>query len=795
MGKNFKIAIVGSGPAGLSAAARAARRGVPHILLERSSHIATTLHRFQKGKAVMAAPDNLPLRSDIGFRMGSREEILDIWSRHVQDGVNLRLNAEVSGVSGSRGNFSLSLSDGDTVSAETLVLAVGLQGNINRLTVPGAESPLIQYQLDDPDEYHGETIVVIGAGDAAIENAIALAQQNTVIMVNRAAEFARAKQGNLDLVTKAIAAGRIECYFSAVPVAVSPDSITLRTGDGEARIRCDRVIARLGASPPRRFVESCGVIFPSPDPTALPEVSASYETNVSGLYIIGALGGYPLIKQALNQGYEVVEHILGHKVRPVDEPVLREKFAQLGDVDVDAMIARIRQNIPLFLNLNTLLLRELLLDSTIHLLDPGAVVFRRNDYTNSFFTIVDGAVDIQIDPENPAQVITLGAGEYFGEMGLISGRRRTATVTVRNRCLLIETSRRSMLKLRASAHSVRNVMDRTAVIRQISSYLAPGLDRSKLARLAETATIQQYNAGNSLFRQGEPGDCLHIIRSGSVTVSSTIGGREVVLTYLAAGNYVGEMALLADTPRTATVRAAVKTETIRIDGEAFKALIADEHELRAEMERKFSGRIMHNERIANSPQAGNIIEFMVSQGLGEATDVLLIDEALCVRCDNCERACAETHGGVSRLDREAGASLATLHIPTSCRHCEHPHCMADCPPDAIHRNPNGEVYVTDACIGCGNCERNCPYGVIHMASQANAHGSFLGWLLFGRGREPGSRASDKTAGGADRKTAVKCDMCKDLTAGPACVRACPTGAALRASPEEFMSLAALTQNR
>lgn len=795
MGESYKIAIVGAGPAGLSAAARAARRGVPHILLERGGQIATTLHRFQKGKTVMATPDNLPLRSDVSFGMGSREEILAAWTGHLQSGINLRPNAEVSRVAGSRGNFLLTLADGDTVSAEILVLAIGLQGNINRLTIPGADSPLVQYQLDDPDEYHGETVVVVGAGDAAIENAIALAQYNTVVMVNRAAEFARAKQGNLERVTKAIAAGRIECYFNTVPVAVDSESITLRTGDGEARIRCDRVIARLGASPPRRFVESCGVIFPSPDPAALPEVSASYETNISGLYIIGALGGYPLIKQALNQGYEVVEHILGHEVRPADEPVLREKFSCLGSIDVDVTIERIRQNIPLFSGLNTLLLRELLLDSTIHLLDPGDVVFRRNDYTNSFFTIVDGAVDIQVDPENPERVITLGSGEYFGEMGLISGRRRSATVVVRQRCLLIETSRRSMLKLRASVQSVRDVMDRTAVVRQISSYLAPGLDRSKLARLAETATIHHYDAGTSLFRQGDPGDCLHIIRSGSVTVSSKIGGREVVLTYLAAGNYVGEMALLADTPRTATVRAAVKTETIRIDGESFKALIADEHELRAEMERKFSSRIMHNERIANSPQAGSIIEFMVSQGLGEATDVLLIDESLCVRCDNCEKACADTHGGISRLDREAGPSLATLHIPTSCRHCEHPHCMADCPPDAIHRNSNGEVYITDACIGCGNCERNCPYGVIHMASQAGTQGGFLAWLLFGRGREPGSKVPDNAPDGSLRKTAVKCDMCKDLTAGPACVRACPTGAALRASPEEFMSLAALTQNR
>ena len=78
-------------------------------------------------------------------------------------------------------------------------------------------------------------------------------------------------------------------------------------------------------------------------------------------------------------------------------------------------------------------------------------------------------------------------------------------------------------------------------------------------------------------------------------------------------------------------------------------------------------------------------QFLLDNGLGEATDVLLIDEKLCVGCDNCENACADSHDGLSRLNREAGRSHAHLHVPTSCRHCEHPHCMADCPPNAIKK--------------------------------------------------------------------------------------------------------------
>ncbi|MGZ4994855.1 MAG: FAD-binding protein, partial [Methylobacter sp.] len=52
----YRVAIVGAGPAGLSAAIRAAETGLSHILLEAESHLSNTIHRFQKGKYVMAEP-------------------------------------------------------------------------------------------------------------------------------------------------------------------------------------------------------------------------------------------------------------------------------------------------------------------------------------------------------------------------------------------------------------------------------------------------------------------------------------------------------------------------------------------------------------------------------------------------------------------------------------------------------------------------------------------------------------------------------------------------------------------
>ncbi len=100
--------------------------------------------------------------------------------------------------------------------------------------------------------------------------------------------------------------------------------------------------------------------------------------------------------------------------------------------------------------------------------------------------------------------------------------------------------------------------------------------------------------------------------------------------------------------------------------------------------------------------------------------------------------------------------------------------MLDCPPDAIVRDPRGEVYIKSNCIGCGNCERNCPYDNIFMVHKEPQH-SLFGWIkgLFKKEEE------------VERTVAVKCDLCRDIKGGPACVRSCPTGAAIRLTPEEY----------
>ena len=802
-GNGYTLAIIGGGPGGLSAAAHAAGLGITHILLEASPAHANTIQRYQKGKHVMAEPGALPLRSDLPFDPGSRETILANWGNGLaQQRVNIRYGAEVVGIEGATPAFQIRLKDGASVTAERVILAIGVQGNPRKLGVPGENLPCVQYTLDDPDEYRDETIVVVGAGDAAIENAIALARQNRVLIVNRSDEFNRVKEGNLSLVLKAIEDQRLECAYKAASTAIERTAdghrylLTLAVDQGESRVECDRIIARIGAVPPRKFVEACGIRFPNTDSTALPVLSSRYESSVPGLYIIGALGGYPLIKQAMNQGYEVVEYALGRSVQPADHPLLAARFRPLPfGLDVDDTLALMQARIPVFSAINPLNFRELILGSDVRVPAAGELVFRKNDYTNSFFTILAGSVEVEVGDEKTSR-LTLGDGQFFGEMSLLSGRRRSATVWAGAGCVLIESPRREINKLISSVDGVRRSIDEHFIVRAIQTSFAPQATYDELRSVAASATLRRYKPDQVIFAEGEAADSLHLIRSGSVAVTRDIGGREVVTSYVAAGNYVGEMGLVSRTARNATVRATVATETISLDATTFHQLLERNPVLQEQVRSTVRRRLAENTRMAGQPQSGDLISFLMQQGLGEATDVLLIDETLCIGCDNCERACAETHGGTSRLDREAGPTFAHIHVPTSCRHCEDPHCMTDCPPDAIGRSPNGEVYIRDNCIGCGNCERNCPYGVIQMATAAPEKPGLFSWLLFGAGPGPGEVPASQDAAskgpnagaGKGPKKAVKCDMCRDLTGGPACVRACPTGAAIRIGPEKFVEL-------
>ncbi len=784
-----------------------------HVLLEKAGHISDTIHKYQKGKHVMATPSQLVLRSDMEFQAGKREAVLGTWDQLVERlGINVMLNTEVRKIAGEKGDFTITTGRGEEIKAENIVLAIGTQGNPNRMRCEGADLPHIQYQLDDPGEYIDEHITVVGSGDAGIENALGLAadpeQGNVVTILNRGPDFARAKEANVKLLTEARDRGRINVMTETSPAKVEPGWLTVDTRDGQQRIRCDRIIARMGSAAPRAFVESCGVEFSSADREAFPKLSPRFESSTPGIYVIGALAGYPLIKHCMNQGYDAVEFINGnHSLKPADEPILEAKFKDLpGRRSVDEQLELLRSSVSIFHDLSPLQMREFMLDSQVRFYPAGKVVFERNAPGSSLFAIASGSVLVEVSPGDPSVTVRIGPSSIFGEIGLISGRRRGATIRAAEDSVLVEVPRMAALKLMATVPAARREITRISVERQLLQVFGSGLTSQDLSEVLESAEVKVVKAGEAIINEGEEGRDIFVIRQGSMVVEKTIGGRPVFLSYLPAGCYVGEMALIEGGPRTATVRAAVKSEVIRLDGEAFARLLARKPDLLTRARRDMAARQQVNDFVEAKKDSfsgvvdmySSVASFLVENGIGEATDVLLIDENLCVGCDNCERACADSHEGLTRLNREAGKTYAHLHVPTSCRHCEHPHCMADCPPNAIHRGADGEVFIDDSCIGCGNCQRNCPYGVIRMEKVPPPKPPLLAWLLAGLGPGPGEppkKWTEKRVSPETPKRAVKCDMCAGIKGGPACVRACPTGAAIRAAPEALLSVARLEGGR
>lgn len=797
---DLDIAIVGSGPAGLSAAGRAQELGCSYVLFETETHASDTIYKYQKGKHVMAEPGFLPLRSKMSFEAGKREAILGTWDNELaSQKINIQYGkkvAEINKLNDGAGPFELKCEDGTTTTARTVILGIGLQGNIRKLGCPGESLPNVQYTLADPDEFSGETIIVVGAGDAAIENALGLAPKNKVILVNRKGEFARCKEGNLNLILAADRNEDLQIFYDTTTVRVeentgagSPMTWVYKGPDGEKSMPIDRVIGRLGATPPRKLVESFGVTFPNSDPSAVPALTEQYESNVKGLFIVGALGGYPLIKQAMNQGHEVVDTIMGLPVIPADEPLLEERFSPLGSkVKVSETLDMIQNNVPLYREMTRLQLREFMLESSLHTPEKDSVIFKKGDYTSTFFAIVKGSVGIELfNKHGKPFILTLEQGNYFGEMGLISGRRRTATVYAGEGCVLIETPRKAMLKLIASVDSVRRTIDETFVRRAVATNLAPQLDQHEVDELIDAGIeVRRFVRGDPIYKEGQESDGLYLIRKGSVAMSRIVDGRDVMLSYIAAGSHFGEYDLLDNTDRRETATATVLTEVLVLNGDAVKKVLEANSAWRKAVQNKISTRLKSASfREAQASRNNDLIQFLMKNGIGDATNALVIDESLCVQCDNCEKACADTHNGMPRLDRDAGPTFQNYHLPHSCRHCEQPHCMKDCPPDAIRRNEAGEVAISDTCIGCGNCAKNCPYDAIELRIKPKKkRGNLLSWLMFGMG-DLGQR--DPVYSPDAIKKAVKCDLCVDRATGPACVSACPTGAAFRISPEQLLN--------
>ena len=258
------VAIVGSGPGGLSAALTCIQRGLSYVVLEKEQLIASTIARYPKGKLVMAEPYDTQNLSLLPVFDSNKEQLIPIWQELIQR-VQLRINQGESVeqiVKAQDGNFEIR-STVNTYRAQRVVLSIGTRGKPRTLQVQGENLPKVFNLLEDPDEWRGRSVLVVGGGDSACEAALALADSGARVMISyRGKGFNRAAPKNKQAIEAYAAEGRIKAKLGSQVLAFDGESVTMALGDGsQKRYPNDAAFVLIGADPPIQWLEKMGIRF------------------------------------------------------------------------------------------------------------------------------------------------------------------------------------------------------------------------------------------------------------------------------------------------------------------------------------------------------------------------------------------------------------------------------------------------------------------------------------------------------------------------------------------------------
>jgi CRP-like cAMP-binding protein/Fe-S-cluster-containing dehydrogenase component len=392
--------------------------------------------------------------------------------------------------------------------------------------------------------------------------------------------------------------------------------------------------------------------------------------------------------------------------------------------------------------------------------------------------------------------------QILGEMTCMNHYPRSATVVATEAGEVWEIDRNVLYMLQRNP-AAREILDNTYRERVLGDHLRGSLlfvqlDEQRRRECADFLRDQielvRVNPGQTIFRQNDPADNFYLIRLGFVKVSQDQRGQEIVVDYLRPGSTFGEIGLVlpllypegpAIGRRTATCTALDEVELVQVKGVVFRALLDRVPGVREEVFKRTRELLQRDQQRETRHQAtDHPLPDFLDQGLFNAQKLLVLDLEACTRCDECTRACSDTHDGITRLIRE-GLRFDRFLVASSCRSCLDPYCLVGCPVDAIHRRPSNnrkdalEIVIEDHCIGCGQCAKNCPYGNINMHPRDSQ--------LEDDPQHPGKRIEVK------RTHATTCDLCDKVVPDgqpTSCVYACPHNAAFRMSGDELMRLVA-----
>ncbi|HUB26253.1 MAG TPA: cyclic nucleotide-binding domain-containing protein [Tepidisphaeraceae bacterium] len=398
---------------------------------------------------------------------------------------------------------------------------------------------------------------------------------------------------------------------------------------------------------------------------------------------------------------------------------------------------------------------------------------KRQDEGEKRFIPIDGSVDLAYDKP----IAQIGQGELIGEAACINMQPRSATVRASSEKVVVLEMLRNVLDILRRQKTFKQEMERKYRQRALDNHLRSvsifrDLPDDFLSYLRDRVQLVSYEPHTIIFKQGEAADAFYLVRMGHVKVIENYAdGQSMVLSYLSRSQFFGEIGLLGDVERTATCEAIDHVEVVRIGKEEFTEMTNRFPAIRDKLQKVADQRLDFNKQHGARLRSLSLPQY-IEQGLFQAQSLLILDLEKCTRCDECVKACAQAHDGVTRLIRD-GMRFDKYLVTTSCRSCRDPYCMIGCPVGSIRRKNDLQIIIEDHCVGCGRCAAQCPYGNISM-------------------HEFEVEFTDLSTGKTVKKNQPKatvCDLCDDQCLGenevPSCVYACPHDAAHRVDGQAF----------
>lgn len=197
------------------------------------------------------------------------------------------------------------------------------------------------------------------------------------------------------------------------------------------------------------------------------------------------------------------------------------------------------------------------------------IIIKQGDEGDNFYIIDEGEVEVFV---NNNLVTTIGEGGSFGELALIYGTPRAATVKAKVDCKLWAIDRDTYRRILMGS-TIRKRKLYEEFLNKIS--LFESLDKWEKLTIADALQPVTYTDGEVIVEQGQPGDDFYIIEDGIAIVYQRRVDNEpqTEVSRLGPGKYFGEIALLLDRPRAATVVASGPLKCVKLDRARFERLL------------------------------------------------------------------------------------------------------------------------------------------------------------------------------------------------------------------------------